>query len=348
MSSPHTETDWSGYGPVPMDVTPPPRRSPKGWIALVVVLLVALAFTGGYTVRTATTKPPPPTPTPKPDEPGADVAKILLPSTVFIRAGDSLGSGFVYNSAKGYVMTASHVVGTNKNVTIRLADGTPVKGKVLGRDPQRDTAVIQVAQKGLVQAKVAHESQLTVGELTVAVGSPFGLQDTVTVGVLSGLGRTLETVGGAVDALQTDAAINPGNSGGPLANREGEVIGINVAMQGSRIGLAVPIDVALLAASYLEQGKAPPRVAFLGVTGGSPASDAAPGALVVDVRANSPAAAAGLEKGDRVIAIDGKPITDFPSLASAIRKHVPGDTVTVRYVRNNKTKDVKIKLGDFS
>jgi len=326
--------------------TPPQNRSSRGLIAVIVVLLIALAFTGGYTVRTVTTKPLPPTPTPKPDEPGADVAKILLPSTVFIRAGDSLGSGFIYD-AKGLILTAAHVVGTNTDVTIRLSDGTPLEGKVLGRDVQRDTAVIQVQHKGLPVAMVAHDSQLTVGELTVALGSPFGLQDTVTVGVLSGIGRTLETVGGAVDALQTDAAINPGNSGGPLADREGRVIGINVAIQGQRIGLAVPIDVALQAASYLERGKAPPRVAFLGVTGGAPATEAAPGALVVDVKAGSPAAAAGLEKGDRIIALDGRPIPGFPELASAIRKHVPGDTVTVRYVRANKTTDVKIKLGDF-
>ena len=269
---------------------------------------------------------------------------------MFVRAGDSIGSGFVYDATGGFILTAAHVVDDNTTATIRLSDGTPLKGKILGRDTQRDAAVIQVQHKGLRAATLAHENDLHVGELTVAVGSPFGLQDTITVGVLSGIGRTLETNGGAVDALQTDAAINPGNSGGPLADREGRVIGINVATRGAPgngVGLAVPIDVALEAATYLERGKAPPRVAFLGITGGEP-DEAELGALVVNVKAGSPAAAAGLEKGDRIVAIDGQPIRDFPQLAQVIRKHVPGDTVTVRYVRDGKTKDVKIKVGDFS
>ena len=325
---------------------PPGRNSTRPLVAAIVVLLVALAFAGGYTVRTATSKPPPPTPTPAPDEPGTDVANILLPSTVFIKAGDALGSGVIYD-AKGLVLTAAHVVGTNSTVNIRLSDGTSLKGTVLGRDTQRDTAVIRITHKGLKAARTEDESKLHIGELTVALGSPFGLQNTVSVGVLSGIGRTIETPGGAVYGLQTDAAINPGNSGGPLADREGRVIGINVALEGTNIGLAVPIDVAMQAATYLAQGKAPPRVAFLGVVG-SGAPDSQPGALVVNVKIGSPAAQAGLMNGDRIIAFNGQPIADFPQLAGAIRKLVPGNTVTIRYVRGTTTKDVKITLGDFS
>jgi S1-C subfamily serine protease len=331
-------------------VTGEKRSSAAPWIAVSVVLAIALAFAGGYAVRTATTKEPPPTPSPTPADAGVDVARILLPSTVFVKAGDGIGSGFVYDAKQGYILTAAHVVQAAKDVTVRLSDGTPLKGKVLGRDTQRDTAVIGVTHKGLVAAKLAHAGDLRVGELTVAVGSPFGLQDTITIGVLSGIGRTLETPGGAVDAIQTDAAINPGNSGGPLADRYGRVIGINVAMRGAPgagVGLAVPIDVALQAATYLERGKAPPRVAFLGITGGEP-DEAAAGALIMDVKPNSPALRAGLERGDRIVAIDGTAIKTFPELGEAIRKHVPGDTVTVRYVRDGKTKDVKITLGDFS
>ncbi len=328
---------------------PGQRRSAAPWIVLSVVLAVALAFAGGYAVRTATSKPPPPTPSPTPLEPGVEIARTLLPATVFVKTADSIGSGFIYDAAKGYILTAAHVVGTDTKATVRLSDGTPLKGKVLGKDTQRDTAVIQVPSKGLHAAPLAHAEDLRVGELTVAVGSPFGLQDTITIGVLSGIGRTLETPGGAVDALQTDAAINPGNSGGPLADRQGRVIGINVAMRGAPgagVGLAVPIDVALEAAQYLERGKAPPRVAFLGITGGEP-DEAAAGALIVNVKPASPAEKAGLERGDRITAIDGKPIKTFPDLGAAIRKHVPGDTVTVRYVRNGKTKDIKVTLGDF-
>jgi S1-C subfamily serine protease len=152
-----------------------------------------------------------------------------------------------------------------------------------------------------------------------------------------------------VDAIQTDAAINPGNSGGPLADREGRVIGINVARDGSgpaSIGLAVPIDVALDAAEYLEKGKPAPEMAFLGVSGTDP-SGPNPGALVVDVRPGSAAADAGIQKGDRIIAIDGVNVAGMPELASAIRKHEPGDAVTLSIVRAQKTIKVKVELGRF-
>src|SRR5438132_1239147 len=117
---------------------PAPKNRAAPWIAVSVVLAVALAFAGGYTVRTATTKPPPPTPTPTPAEPAADVARTLLPATVFVRSTNALGSGFIYDT-KGLILTAAHVVGDATKVTIRLADGTPLDGKVLGKDTQRDT-----------------------------------------------------------------------------------------------------------------------------------------------------------------------------------------------------------------
>jgi putative serine protease PepD len=324
-------------------------RGPGPWRALAIVLAVLLAFAGGYIVRDTTQREPEPTPTPVVVDPATKVARVLLQSTVFIRSDDSVGSGFVYD-AKGLLLTAAHVVGSNETVTVRLTDGTPLNGKVLGRDRARDVAVIEVKRTGLRAAKLALGVRTHVGDIAVAIGSPFGLEETVTAGVVSGIGRTLETPGGAVDAIQTDASINPGSSGGPLADREGRVIGINVAKNGTGVdglGLAVPIEVAIDAAKYLAQGKPAPEMAFLGVTGSDPTGPN-PGALVVEVRPGGPADDAGLLKGDRITAIDGKRMPGFPELASEIRKHKPGDTVTLTVVREQKTIRVKVKLGRFS
>ena len=338
----------------------PPTPPARAWVAVVAVLaLVLAAFATGFVLRDQLT-PPPPSPTPAPTPATvAGVAKLLLPSAVYIRAGESVGSGFIYRTGPNehgkpgaFVMTAAHVVRDVTEVTIRLDDGSPVAGHVLGRDKQRDVAVIRLNKTGLHPATLATGVRLVIGGMAVAVGSPFGLEDTVTSGVVSGVGRTLQTDGGAVDAIQTDAAINPGNSGGPLADDQARVIGINVAMHrigntGSGVGLAVPIDVAVDAAKYLEKGKAPPPVAYLGVSGADPSS-ALTGAVVLDVRPNSPAARAGIEKGDRITAIDGKAVAGMPELAAAIRKHVPNDTVTLTVIRDSKTRKVKVKLGTYS
>ncbi|MEX2393556.1 MAG: trypsin-like peptidase domain-containing protein, partial [Actinomycetota bacterium] len=287
---------------------------------------------------------------PTPIDAAEAAAKAALPAAVHVRAEDSIGSGFIYD-ADGFIFTAAHVVDDADKVTVRLSDGTALEAKVLGADAQRDVAVLKVKRDGLPVAKLAGGVDLSVGQLAVAIGSPFGLEETVTVGVVSGTGRTLETEGGAVDAIQTDAEINPGNSGGPLVDRHGRVIGINVATQGARpgaggVGLAVPIDVALDVASYFEKGKTPPPVPFLGVQGTEPAG-AKTGALVLDVRPGSPAAEAGVEKGDRIIAIDGRNMKGMPELAAAIRKHKPGDKVVLTVVREGKERKITVTLGEF-
>jgi putative serine protease PepD len=326
---------------------PKRNRNPLPYVLLAVVL-VAGAFAGGFAVRDSLVPEVTPTPRATPIEPAARAAALVVPSAVYIRAGSSVGSGVVYDS-RGLILTAAHVVGINKETTIRLPTGSPLQGTVLGRDTSRDIAVIKV-QKRLRPAKLARGVQLRAGQLAVAVGSPFGLEESVTAGVVSGSARTLETPGGAVDAIQTDAAINPGNSGGPLVDAEGRVIGINVATHKSgaqSIGLAVPIDIAYDAAKYLEKGKQPPAVAYLGIRGSEP-SEADPGALVIEVKDGSPAAKADVREGDIITAIDGQSVRGMPELASEIRKHEPGDTVTLSVVREGKKLLVKVKLTNFS
>lgn len=280
------------------------------------------------------------------EEPVVAVTRILLPSVVQIRTGEAGGSGVIYDS-RGLILTAAHVVAGADEVTVRLSDGTRLEGEVLGRDTTRDVAVVQVDRSGLPAAKLARGVDIQVGQLAVAIGSPFGLADSVTAGVVSGLGRTLPTGEANVDAIQTDAPLNPGNSGGPLADREGRVIGINVAVRGQGadgVAFAVPIDTAMQAAQSLEQGETPPPVAFLGVTGTDPATGPG-GALITAVEPGSPAAEAGIEEGDLITAVDGREISSMSELASAIRSRTPGETVRLTLVRDDREGSVRVELG---
>jgi putative serine protease PepD len=179
----------------------------------------------------------------------ADAADQLLPSVVQIETSSGLGSGFVADR-DGYILTASHVVGTQTSVTVRLKDGTTVAGDVVAADSTIDTAVVKVAGGDLPPAALGSSTDLRVGETAIAVGSPFGFDQTVTKGIISGLDRTLDTeVGQLTGLIQTDAPINTGNSGGPLADTDARVIGINTAIAsqsgGSNgVGFAIPIDTA--------------------------------------------------------------------------------------------------------
>ncbi len=184
------------------------------------------------------------------NEPLADTADRLLPSVVQIEAGQAIGSGFVAD-VDGWILTASHVVGREDRVTLKLDDGTAVEATVVARDRTIDTAVLRADDKDLPPAVLGRSADVRVGQVAVAVGSPFGYSQTVTTGIVSALGRTLETpIGELRDLIQTDAAINSGNSGGPLADREGKIIGINTAIASASggsdgVGFAVPIDTAV-------------------------------------------------------------------------------------------------------
>jgi S1-C subfamily serine protease len=260
---------------------------------------------------------------------------------VQIEIGVGLGSGVIFDP-EGLIMTAAHVVDGTDVVTVRLFDGDRLEGTVVGRDDLNDIAVIRIDRTGLPAAPLALDDDPRVGQLAVALGSPWGLEETVTSGVVSGvdrLGRGL---------IQTDASINPGNSGGALADRRGRVIGINVEIfsqtggnQG--VGFAVPIKVAYEIASKLVAGD-PIETAFLGISG-SENDIGQGGALISEIVPGSGADAAGLLVGDLVIAIDGDQISSMTELASRIRSAQPGDEVLLTVVRVGNTVEVTVTLG---
>jgi S1-C subfamily serine protease len=256
------------------------------------------------------------------------VAAELAPSVAAVqvsssaRRGAPLGSGSaVALSSDGYLVTSAHVVAGGDGGRLDLADGRQLRFRVQGRDPLSDLAVL-VAEHGELQpARLGDASALRVGQLVVAIGNPLGLAGSVTAGVVSALGRSLPTRSGAQvrvidDVIQTDAALNPGNSGGALADSAGRVVGINTALAGTGLGLAVPVNATTerIIGALVRNGRV--RRAHLGVAGVSrpiPPRWAAEigrdkGLEVVEVIKGSPAESAGLRRGDVIIEVDGRPI----------------------------------------
>jgi putative serine protease PepD len=354
----------------PRTPTPhPPNRSAS---RLVAALLVALLLVGGgfalaksqessppkqptSSAKSTPTSPGAPAPTvvdsSKTDEPVAAVAGAVAPTVVQIETNSGLGSGFIYDD-QGHILTANHVVeGAGKSVRVRSADGTLHDGEVIGGDTASDVAVVKVEPfDGMQVATLAINVKLQVGQLAVAVGSPFGLDQTVTSGIVSAIDRPTTTPGGAIGMIQTDSAINPGNSGGPLADRSGRIIGINdqIATQtgeNTGVGFAIPIDLAKAVADKLVAGE-PVKFALLGVTTQSQGQGlVGTGAIVTTVESGSPAEQAGIQKGDRITAIDGAPVQDQVALAARVRSHQPGDEVTVTFQRGGNEQTVNVTLG---
>jgi putative serine protease PepD len=283
------------------------------------------------------------------DEPVAAVSAALLPTVVQIQSSAGLGSGVIYDS-DGLILTAAHVVGTDLQVTIRLADGVQLTGEVVGTDPNSDIAVISIDHDGLSAAPLALDNQLEVGQTAVALGSPYGLEQTVTAGVVSATDRAVVGSDGLVrTAIQTDAPINPGNSGGPLADLQGQVIGINDAIFSQSggnegVGFAVPISTAKQVADLLVAGE-PIETAFLGISGTEPTQGEA-GVLVTYVSPGSPADTAGILVGDLVTAFDGHRVESMMDLAAAVRTYQPGDQTTVQLTRGDQELDVEVTLAD--
>jgi putative serine protease PepD len=260
------------------------------------------------------------------------------------------GSGFVIDTA-GHIVTNQHVVDGATSIKVTFADGKTSTAKVVGTDPSTDVAVIQVnaAKSELHPLAFADSSGVQVGDGVVAIGSPFGLEGTVTTGIVSALSRTIDapnnfTISGAI---QTDAAINHGNSGGPLLNADGQVIGINAQIESDSggsdgVGFAIPSGIVQRVSEQLISGGKIAH-AYLGVQLGDATSG--PGATVGQVAGGGPAAAAGLRVGDVVTAIDGRAVASADALVTAVDSHKPGDQVTLKVTRGGNTTDIKVKLG---
>ncbi len=284
-------------------------------------------------------------------EPAAFVASLLGPSVVQIEIPNfGLGSGVVYGD--GLIITNQHVVGEATEVDVRTSDGRVLAGEVLGGDERTDIAVVSVGSgSGLPAAQLAVGDELQVGQATIAIGSPFQLQQTVTSGIISAVNRPIFNGVGLNAMIQTDAAINPGNSGGALSDRNGRVIGINTSIQTDGtgnsnigVGFAVPIDTAVNIAERIVAGE-PMTAGFLGVSG-APTTTGDAGINVTDVTAGSAAERAGLQIGDRVVKLDGAPVTAIEELAGLVQTRFPGDEVDIELVRDGETIIVTAVLGE--
>jgi serine protease Do len=267
----------------------------------------------------------------------------------------ALGSGFLIDG-EGHVVTNAHVVEGADTVRVRLSDDREFSAHVVGRDKKLDLAVLKLdgdGVKNLPATSLGSSDALRVGEYVVAIGNPFGLGDTVTMGIVSAKGRAIGA-GPYDDFIQTDASINPGNSGGPLFDLHGQVVGINTAINpnGQGIGFAIPIDMVrdvlpqLIATGHVERGKlgviVQPMDNELATALGL---DRPRGALVGDTEKGSPAALAGVKAGDVVLAVDGKAIDHFEDLPRAIARHAPGTSVTLALYRDKAKLSVPVTLA---
>ncbi len=307
------------------------------------------------------TKAPTLDPTLMANEPAAAVNRAVSPAVVQIETSTGLGTGFIYDG-QGYILTAAHVVaasdgrgnfstGFDKDVAVQLADGMKVAGTVLGIDMNNDVAVVKIAPiKDMPVVSLALGEKIEVGTTAIAIGSPFGLDQTVTQGIVSAINRPVPSPNNnLVNMIQTDAAINSGNSGGPLVNRHGKVIGINTQIRtdsgdNSGVGFAVPIDLAYDVAQSLVAGE-PIKLGYLGVRGEDPAFGTT-GAMVVRVEAGSPAQNGGLQVGDVVTQVNSNPVRSFEQLASVIRATKPGGKLELVVTRNGTTVKLTVVVGE--
>ena len=296
------------------------------------------------------------------DEPVVAVALALADSVVLVTVPDQgHGSGIVFDD-EGRIVTNAHVVDAAVEVVVTLPNGREISAVVVGVDVRRDVAVLQLVeeQESLVPVVFAFGSDLRVGQLAVALGSPFDLERTVTSGIVSALGRVIDSYGcesgigaecAGVAMIQTDAPINPGNSGGPLADRDGRVIGMNTAIQSTGfgavgnigVGFAIPSDTIVLVARRLILGL-PVGTAWLGIVGETP-TDGRVGAVVLEVVEGSPAAVAGLLSGDRIFRSDGRTIRDMAALRADIQIRLPGERVDLEYERDGVIGMATVDLG---
>ena len=368
---------------IPGPPQPEPNKGGKGKKAVVALAAVALlaggtggavgawaasGSNGGSGQSTEVASGPTMTEQP-PAEPGSvqETAAKVLPSVVSITVavGRQVGSGSgIILSNDGVILTNNHVISAGGNrpadeLLVSFNDGSRATAKVLGADPTSDIAVIRVDRTGLQPITVGKSDNLKVGQDVIAVGSPLGLEGTVTTGIISSLNRPVSTSGSdgeesVMDAIQTDAAINPGNSGGALVNSAGALIGVNTAIAtisgGSEragsigLGFAIPVDQAMRIANQIRSGGTA-KQASLGVNV-RPSSDVnRPGAMVVSVTDDGAAKAAGIPSGAVITQVDDRKISSSEALVASIRSHAPGDTVKITYYQGNDSKTVQVTLG---
>ncbi len=362
--------------PYPAQPYAAPRPTSTPWFGLIAVSVVvglvggvlgAVAVLagddgGGRDFRSTTPIGSDPAPLPADNTSVAKVADRLLPSVVQIRVVDGqrggTGSGFVLDDA-GHIVTNAHVVGAggeDSDISVVLGDGKERTAELVGSSEAYDLAVLETEPDDLRVSRLGSSSALRVGQGVVAFGSPLGLTSTVTSGIVSALERPV-TAGGTgeasyINAIQTDAAINPGNSGGPLVDLRGRVVGVNSAIatvggalggQAGNIGVgfAIPIDQVRLTARQLIRTGA----ATYPIIGASVATGGTDGAVLETVTGDSPAEDAGLEEGDRVVTANGQPVEDGIELIVTIRALMPGDTITLDYVRDGERSSTDVVLG---
>ncbi|MFP6829214.1 MAG: Do family serine endopeptidase [Gammaproteobacteria bacterium] len=282
----------------------------------------------------------------------------FLPPEAGQRKFESAGSGVIVDAAEGYILTNHHVVENADEITVTLIDNRSLDASVVGSDPGTDIAVLKVDPDGLTEMPLGDSETVRVGDFVLAIGNPFGLEHTVTSGIVSGLGRTGINPEGYEDFIQTDASINPGNSGGALVNFNGELVGINSAILSGNggnigIGFAIPVN---MARSVMDQiiSFGTVRRGLLGVNiatitpeiAESYSLDATSGALITLVADDSAAENAGLLIGDVIVTVDAEPIEGAESLRNAIGLLRPGDSVDVGIIREGSAQTVTAILGE--
>lgn len=276
------------------------------------------------------------------------------------------GSGFVIATDKGlisdstYILTNNHVVDGADEITVKLQDGREFDAEIKGADPQSDIAVLEISASDLATLPIGDSSKLDVGEWVVAIGNPFGLSHTLTVGVVSAKGRTSIGLSDYEDFIQTDAAINPGNSGGPLVNLDGEVVGVNTAIFSRSggymgVGFAIPVNLAMnIANQLIDKGEV--TRGYMGIVIQNLTSDLAEsfnyetgkGILVAEVSKDSPAEKAGVKQGDLIVEFQGEAVTDVGSFRNKVALTPPDTRAKLALIRNGKKQVVDIKIGTLT